>query len=68
VVNKGGYYYSAVPPEKTRKAPGLYVIGLDDYLSRNLMIKGIYLTNRRAGALWTLVEEQGVAHEVAGSC
>ena len=67
VVNKGGYYYSAVPPEETRKTPGLYVIGLDDYPSRNLMIKGMYLTNRRAGALWTLVEEQGVAHEVAGS-
>jgi len=67
VVNKGGYYYSAVPPEETRQTPGLYVIGLDDYPSRNLMIKGMYLTNRRAGALWTLVEEQGVAHEVAGS-
>ena len=67
VVNKGGYYYSAIPPEETRKTPGLYVIGLDDYPSRNLMIKGMYLTNRRAGALWTLVEEQGVAHKVAGS-
>ena len=67
VVNKGGYYYSAVPPEATRQTPGLYVIGLEDLPSRNTMIKGMYLTNRRAGALWTLVEEQGVAHEVAGS-
>jgi len=67
VVNKGGYYYSAVSPEETRRTPGLYVIELDDYPSRNLMIKGMYLTNRRAGALWTLAEEQGVAHEVAGS-
>lgn len=67
VVNKGGYYYSAVPSEATRQTPGLYVIGLTDLPSRNSMIRGMYLTNRRAGALWTLVEEKGVAHEVAGS-
>lgn len=67
VVNKGGYYYSAVPPEATRKTPGLYSIGLEDLPSRSTMIKGMYLTNRRAGALWTLAEEKGVAHEVAGS-
>ena len=67
VVNKGGYYYSAVPIEATRQTPGLYSIGLDDLPSRNTMIKGMYLTNRRAGALWTLAEEKGVAHEVASS-
>lgn len=67
VVNKGGYYYSSVPPEATRQTPGLYVIGLKDLPSRNSMVRGMYLTNRRAGALWTLVEEKGVAHEVAGS-
>jgi hypothetical protein len=67
VVNKGGYYYSAVPPEATRQTPGLYFIGLEDLPSRNNMIKGMYLTNRRAGALWTLAEEKGVAHAVAGS-
>lgn len=67
VVNKGGYYYSSVPPEATRQTPGLYSIGLDDLPSRNTMIKGMYLTNRRAGALWTLAEEKGVAHEVADS-
>lgn len=67
VVNKGGYYYSSVPPEATRQTPGLYAIGLDDLPSRNTMIKGMYLTNRRAGALWTLAEEKGVAHEVADS-
>lgn len=67
VVNKGGYYYSSVPPEATRQTPGLYSIGLDDLPSRNTIIKGMYLTNRRAGALWTLAEEKGVAHEVADS-
>ena len=66
VVNQGGYYYSSVPSEETRQTPGLFLIGLKDLPSRNLMIKGMYLTNRRAGALWTLAEEQNVAHEVIG--
>ncbi len=67
VVNQGGYYYSSVPPEATRKTPGLYFVGLDDLESRNTIIKGIFTTNRRAGALWTYVEEKGVGHEVVGS-
>ena len=66
-MNHGGYYYSSIPPEATRKTPGLFLIGLDDLPSRNAIIKGIYLTNRRAGALWTLAEEKGVGHEVVGS-
>lgn len=67
VVNQGGYYYSSVPPEATRKTPGLYFVGLSDLVSRNSIIKGIFTTNRRAGALWTYVEEKGVGHEVVGS-
>lgn len=67
VVNHGGYYYSSIPPEATRQTPGLFFIGLDDLPSRNAIIKGIYLTNRRAGALWTLAEEKDVGHEVVGS-
>jgi len=66
VVNQGGYYYSSVPPEATRQTPGLFLIGLTDLPSRNTMIKGMYLTNRRAGALWTLAEEKNVAHELVG--
>lgn len=67
VVNQGGYYYSSVPPEATRQTPGLYFVGLSDLVSRNSIIKGIVTTNRRAGALWTYVEEKGVGHEVVGS-
>ena len=67
VVNQGGYYYSSVPPEATRQTPGLYFVGLSDLVSRNSIIKGIFTTNRRAGALWTYVEEKGVSHEVVGS-
>ncbi len=66
VVNQGGYYYSSVPQEATRQTPGLFLIGLTDLPSRNTMIKGMYLTNRRAGALWTLAEEKDVAHELVG--
>jgi len=67
VVNHGGYYYSSIPPEATRQTPGLFFVGLDDLPSRNAIIKGIFLTNRRAGALWALAEEKGVGHEVVGS-
>lgn len=67
VVNQGGYYYSSVPPEATRKTPGLYFVGLSDLVSRNTIIKGIFTTNRRAGALWAYVEEEGVGHQVVGS-
>ena len=67
VVNMGGYYYSSAPQEATRQTPGLFFIGLADLPSRSTMIKGMFLTNRRAGALWTLAEEKGVGHEVVGS-
>ena len=65
--NQGGCYYSTVPPEATRQTPGLYFVGLSDLVSRSCIIKDIFTTNRRAGALWTYVEEQGVGHEVVGS-
>lgn len=67
VVNMGGYYYSSAPQEATRQTPGLFFVGLDDLPSRKAMVKGLFLTHRRAGALWTLAEEKGVGHEVVGS-
>lgn len=67
VVNQGGYYYSSAPQEATRQTPGLFFVGLIDLPSRSTMIKGMFLTNRRAGALWTLAEEKDVAHEIVGS-
>lgn len=67
VVNHGGYYYSSVPSEATRQTPGLFFVGQTDLMSRNTIIKGIFATNRRAGALWTYAEEKGVGHEVVGS-
>ena len=67
VVNMGGYYYSSAPPEASRQTPGLFFVGLDDLPSRTTMVRGLFLTHRRAGALWTLAEEKGVGHEVVGS-
>lgn len=67
VVNKGGIYYSALAPTAAREVPGLFFIGDDDLAFRNDIIRGIYSINRRARALWALVVEPGVAHEVARS-
>lgn len=67
VVNKGGIYYSAQVERPAREVPGLFFVGENDLAFRNDIIRGIYSVNRRARALWALVEEPGVAHEVARS-
>ncbi len=67
VVNKGGIYYSALASGDARKVPGLFFTGTDDLAFRNDIIRGIFSINRRAHALWALIEQDGVAHEVAGS-
>lgn len=67
VVNKGGIYYSALASKTARGVPGLFFIGNEDMAFRNDIIRGVFSINRRAGALWALVEQPGVAHAVAGS-
>ena len=67
VVNKGSIYYSALASEEARQVPGLFFVGENDLVFRNDIIRGIYSINRRARALWALVEEPDVAHEVARS-
>jgi pimeloyl-ACP methyl ester carboxylesterase len=67
VVNKGGIYYSALASSRARQVPGLFFVGETDLAFRNDIIRGIYSINRRARSLWALVEEPGVAHEVARS-
>lgn len=67
VVNKGGIYYSALAAKTARSVPGLFFIGSEDMAFRNDIIRGVFSINRRAGALWALVEQPGVAHAVAGS-
>ena len=67
VVNKGGIYYSALASSDARNVPGLFFVGTDDLAFRNDIIRGIFSINRRAHALWALIEQDGVGHEVAGS-
>lgn len=67
VVNKGGIYYSALASAAARKVPGLFFVGTEDIAFRNDIVRGIFSINRRAHALWALVEQIGVAHSVSGS-
>jgi pimeloyl-ACP methyl ester carboxylesterase len=62
VVNKGGVYYSAFLSEAARKTPGLLFTGEIDRPSRKAIISGLFMGNRRAGALWGFVEEKGLGH------
>ncbi len=62
VVNKGGVYYSGILSEAARNTPGLLFTGEADMPSRIGIISGLFLMNRRAGALWGYVSERGLAH------
>lgn len=67
IVNKGNVYYTALAPPAGRDVPGMMFIGQNDLAFRNDAIKGIFALNRRAGALWGLAEEPGIAHDVGRS-
>ena len=47
--------------------PGILFVGGADLDSRTFTIKGLFAVNRRAGALWALAEEPGLAHVVGRS-
>ena len=64
ILNKGGVYYSALAPQAAQQVPGMFFVGETDMAFRNDIIRGIFSMNRRAGALWGLLEEPGVGHEV----
>jgi poly(3-hydroxybutyrate) depolymerase len=64
VVNKGGFYYTALAPAATRDVPGIFFTGENDMDARKDIVKGIFSMNRRAGALWTFAEEPAAGHEV----
>ena len=67
VVNKGGFYYTALAPEATRNVPGLFLIGENDMESRNDIIKGLFMMNRRVGALWAFGSAPGAQHEIGST-
>ena len=62
ILNKGGIYYTAMASQPAQQVPGLLFVGETDLAFRNDIIRGIFSVNRRAGALWALVEEPGVWH------
>jgi hypothetical protein len=64
VVNKGGFYYTALAPAATRSIPGIFFTGEKDLDARKDIVRGIFSMNRRAGALWTFAEEPAAGHEV----
>jgi pimeloyl-ACP methyl ester carboxylesterase len=64
IVNKGGFYYTALAPAATRNIPGIFFTGEKDMDARKDIVKGIFSMNRRAGAVWTFAEEPGAGHEV----
>ena len=67
IVNKGGIYYTALASKAARDVPGILFVGEKDLDSRTFTIKGLFGLNRRAGALWALAEEPGLAHVVGRS-
>jgi len=67
IVNKGGIYYTALASKAARAVPGILFVGEKDLDSRTFTVKGLYAVNRRAGALWALAEEPGLAHVVGKS-
>lgn len=67
VVNKGGIYYTALVSQAARSVPGLLFTGSNDLEFRTNTINGLFAVNRRAGGLWALGEEPGVAHAIGRS-
>jgi poly(3-hydroxybutyrate) depolymerase len=67
VVNKGGVYYTALASQATRQTPALFFTGGKDLEFRTAVIEGLFALNRRAGALWAMVREPGLGHEVGRS-
>ena len=67
IVNKAGIYFSALLSADARKVPGLFFTGRNDQNSRREAVQGLFAINRRAGALWALIEEPSVGHAVGRS-
>ena len=67
VANKGGVYFTALTSPGTRAVPALLFTGEQDLPSRKQIVEGLFALNRRAGALWALVREPGIGHEIGQS-
>lgn len=67
VVNKGGYYDTAIASIETQKIPGIFFMGEKDLYYRNNLILGIYSGNRSQGSNWTLINEKDKKHSPGNS-
>jgi hypothetical protein len=63
ITNKGCCYNNRTPPAASLKTPGILIAGELDTATRNDSIRGLFDSNRRRGAFWSWVEEEGVGHE-----
>ena len=62
VTNKGCCYNIAQPSAAALNTPGILIAGELDTALRRTNIKALFDNNRRRGALWSWVEQQGEAH------
>jgi hypothetical protein len=62
ITNKGCCYNNTLPPEASLKTPGILIAGELDTAVRRDNIRNMFLNNRARGALWSWVEQEGVAH------
>jgi len=67
VVNKGGYYFTHLAPEATRRVPGIFFIGGRDEEFRIFSLRGVFAVNQRAGAVWKLVVAPEEGHEIGAT-
>jgi hypothetical protein len=63
ITNKGGNVNNRLPPAASLKTPGILVAGELDTDLRNDRIQGLFDDNRPRGALWSWVEQEGIAHD-----
>jgi dienelactone hydrolase len=63
ITNKGCCYNNRTPPAASLKTPGILIAGELDSATRRDSIRGLFETNRSRGALWSWVEQEGLAHE-----
>ena len=67
IVNKGGYYYTALAPELTRKIPSLWFMGNYDAYHRRAIISGLVAMNRSAGAVNWVLKPENCGHDLGDS-
>jgi len=63
ITSKGCCYNNRMPSTASLRTPGILIAGELDTATRRDSIRGLFNTNRPRGALWSWVEQEGMAHE-----